>query len=68
MIVQLTYFRFTRRRIFKISPLHHHFEAAEGIDYDYLLPDAEWPEPKIVVRLWIVQTVLAVTGILSLYR
>ena len=68
VIVQLTYFRFTRRRIFKISPLHHHFEAAEGIDYDYLLPDAEWPEPKIVVRLWIVQTVLAVTGILSLYR
>jgi len=68
VIVQVTYFRFTGRRIFKISPFHHHFEVAQRIDYDYLLPNVEWPEPRIVMRLWIVQAILTGIGILSVYR
>lgn len=68
VIVQVTYFRLTGRRIFKISPFHHHFEAAEGIGYKYLLPNIEWAEPKIVTRLWIAQVILAGIGILSIYR
>jgi phospho-N-acetylmuramoyl-pentapeptide-transferase len=68
VILQVTYFRFTGRRIFKISPFHHHFEVAQGIDYDYLLPNVEWPEPKIVTRLWIVQAILVGVGILSVYH
>jgi len=68
VIAQVTYFRLTGRRIFKISPFHHHFEAAEGISYDYLLPNVEWEEPKIVTRLWIAQVVLVAIGILAIYR
>lgn len=68
VIVQVTYFHLTGRRIFKISPFHHHFEAAEGIDYPYLLPNVEWEEPKIVIRLWIVQAILIAVGILAVYR
>ena len=68
VIAQVIYFKLTGRRIFKISPFHHHFEAAEGIDYKYLLPNVEWPEPKIVTRLCIVQAILVGIGILSVYR
>ena len=67
VIVQVTYFRLTGRRIFKISPFHHHFESAKGIDYDYLLPNVEWPEPRIVTRLWIVQAILMGIGVLSIH-
>ncbi len=68
VIVQVTYFRLTGRRIFKISPFHHHFEVAEGIDYQYFLPNIEWPEPQIVTRLWIAQIILVGIGILAVYR
>lgn len=68
VIVQVTYFKLTGRRIFKISPFHHHFEVAKGIDYSYLLPNVEWPEPKIVTRLWIVQAILVTVGVMSIYR
>lgn len=68
VILQVTYFKLTGRRVFKISPFHHHLEAAEGIDYPYLLPNIEWPEPKIVMRLWIVQGVLVAIGVISVYR
>jgi phospho-N-acetylmuramoyl-pentapeptide-transferase len=65
VILQVGYYRLTKRRIFKISPLHHHFEHAEGIDYPYLLPNVEWPEPKIVLRLWIVEGISVGLGLLA---
>lgn len=65
VILQVSSFRLTGRRIFKISPLHHHFEHAEGIDYSYLLPTVEWPEPKITLRLWILQGLFVGLGILA---
>jgi len=68
VILQVGYYRLTGKRIFKISPFHHHFEHAEGIDYTYLLPTVEWPEPKIVMRLWIVQAVFIGLGILAVYH
>lgn len=67
VIVQVTFFRLTGRRIFKISPLHHHFEVSEGISHRFLLPRVEWPEPKVTARLWIVQAILAGIGVLCLY-
>jgi len=67
VILQVTCYRLTGRRIFKISPLHHHFERAEGIDYHYFLPNVEWPEPKITLRLWIVQGLFVGLGILATY-
>ncbi len=65
VIVQVLSLRLAGRRVFKISPLHHHFEHAEGIDYPYLLPTVEWPEPKITLRLWIVQGVCVGLALLA---
>ena len=60
VIMQVSYFKFTKRkygegrRIFKMSPLHHHYEL-KG-----------YPEPKIVVRFWIVTILLATLSIATL--
>jgi len=66
VVLQVSYFKLTGCRIFKVSPLHHHFEHAIGIDYPYLLPQVEWPEPKITLRLWILQALFTGLGILAL--
>jgi len=65
VILQVSCYRLTGQRIFKMSPLHHHFEHAEGIDHPYFLPAAEWPEPKITLRLWIVQALFVGLAVLS---
>ena len=60
VIIQTTYFKYTRRkygegrRFYRMAPLHHHFEKM-GL-----------PEPKIVVRFWIVAIMLAVLTIITL--
>lgn len=54
VICQVLSFRMTGRRIFRMAPLHHHFEL-KG-----------WPEPKVIVRFWIISIVLAMLGLLSL--
>lgn len=55
VIIQVTYFRLTRgRRIFRMSPLHHHFELSG------------WQEPKVVTRFWILGLVFSVLGMLCL--
>jgi phospho-N-acetylmuramoyl-pentapeptide-transferase len=57
VIIQVTYFKYTKRkygdgkRIFRMSPLHHHFELG-GI-----------PEPKIVTRFWIVAILLVLVAV-----
>ena len=63
VMIQVPYYKITGSRVFKISPLHHHFESAEGIDYSYLLPGVEWAEPKVTGRLWIVHLVLGSIGL-----
>ncbi len=65
VVLQVLSFRLCRRRIFKISPLHHHFEHAEGVDYPFLLPAWEVAEPKLTVRLWIVQGILVGFALLA---
>ncbi len=67
VIVQVAALRLFGRRLFKISPLHHHFEHAEGIDYPFLLPATEWPEARIVLRFWIVEAVFVVLGVLAVW-
>jgi len=47
VIIQVTYFKRTGRRIFRMAPIHHHFELSG------------WAEPKVVVRFWIVGIILA---------
>lgn len=63
VMIQVPYYKITGSRVFKISPLHHHFESAEGIDYSYLLPGVEWAEPKVTGRLWIVHLILGSIGL-----
>jgi phospho-N-acetylmuramoyl-pentapeptide-transferase len=54
VIAQVTSFKLTGKRVLKMAPIHHHFEL-KG-----------WPEPKVIVRFWIISAVLALIGILSL--
>ncbi|MBI2993993.1 MAG: phospho-N-acetylmuramoyl-pentapeptide-transferase [Gammaproteobacteria bacterium] len=54
VILQVASFRLTGRRIFAMAPLHHHFEL-KG-----------WPEPRVIVRFWIITFVLVLVGLASL--
>ncbi len=54
VILQVASFKMTGRRIFKMAPIHHHFEL-KG-----------WPEPRIIVRFWIITVVLVLCGLATL--
>lgn len=74
VILQVFYFKLTKkrtgtgRRIFKMTPLHHHFQKAgnAGIDAIIQRPIAPIPESKIVTRFWIVGIFLAVITFVTL--
>ena len=71
VIMQRYYFKYTRkkygegRRIFKMSPLHHHFQK-EGMPALIQKPEKAWPEAKIVVRFWIITILLCAITIITL--
>lgn len=67
VIIQVISFKAFKKRIFKISPLHHHFERAEGIDYEYLLPAAEWPEWRITLIFWGAAVIFALVGVVGYF-
>jgi len=60
VILQVSYFKYTKKkfgkgkRIFKMAPLHHHFQKLS------------YPEPKIVTRFWIISILLAVITLITL--
>ncbi len=54
VIVQVVSFKLTGKRVFKMAPLHHHFEQMG------------WTEPQIVIRFWIISVVLALAGLSTL--
>ena len=55
VILQVGYFKITKgKRIFRMAPLHHHFEL-KG-----------WPEPRVIVRFWIVTVILVLIGLATL--
>jgi phospho-N-acetylmuramoyl-pentapeptide-transferase len=54
VIIQVASYKLTGRRIFRMAPLHHHFEL-KG-----------WPEPKVIVRFWIITVILVLIGLASL--
>lgn len=74
VILQVSYFRLTKkrtgtgRRIFKMTPLHHHFQKQgnAGIDAIIQRPINEVKESKIVVRFWIIGIILAALTFVSL--
>src|SRR5207244_12319172 len=51
VIVQVVSYKLTGRRVFRMAPIHHHFEQLG------------WTEPQIVIRFWIVSVVLALVGL-----
>jgi phospho-N-acetylmuramoyl-pentapeptide-transferase len=54
VIVQVASFKLTGKRVFRMAPIHHHFEQLG------------WTEPQIVIRFWIVSVVLALAGLSTL--
>ena len=54
VIIQVASFKLTGRRVFRMAPLHHHYEI-KG-----------WAEPKIIVRFWIVSIMLALLALTTL--
>lgn len=71
VMVQVAYFKYTKRkygegrRVFKMTPLHHHFQK-EGIESLIKTPVRAIPEPKIVTRFWIIGIFLAVLTFITL--
>jgi len=54
VIIQVASFKLTGKRVFRMAPLHHHFEL-KG-----------WAEPKVIVRFWIITVILVLVGLASL--
>jgi phospho-N-acetylmuramoyl-pentapeptide-transferase len=66
VILQVASLRLFGRRIFRMSPLHHHFEASPGAaPRAHLLPACEWPEMRVVVRFWIAQGLFVGLAVLA---
>jgi phospho-N-acetylmuramoyl-pentapeptide-transferase len=54
VMLQVASFKLTGKRIFRMAPIHHHFEL-KG-----------WPEPRVIVRFWIITVILVLLGLLTL--
>jgi|TARA_A100001388_G_scaffold203705_1_gene154696 phospho-N-acetylmuramoyl-pentapeptide-transferase len=54
VMIQVTSYKLTGKRVFKMAPLHHHFELSG------------WAEPKIIVRFWIITLILILIGFATL--
>ena len=53
-MMQVASFKLTGKRIFRMAPIHHYFEL-KG-----------WPEPRVIVRFWIISVVLVLIGLATL--
>ena len=54
VMIQVASFKLTGKRVFKMAPLHHHFELRG------------WPEPRVIVRFWIITIILVLIGLATL--
>jgi phospho-N-acetylmuramoyl-pentapeptide-transferase len=54
VIIQVASFKLTGKRVFRMAPIHHHYEL-QG-----------WPEPRIIVRFWIITVMLVLFGLATL--
>src|SRR6186713_3487755 len=54
VVLQVISFKLTGKRVFRMAPIHHHFEL-KG-----------WPEPKVIVRFWIITVILVLVGLATL--
>ena len=54
VMIQVASFKLTGKRVFRMAPIHHHFEL-KG-----------WPEPRVIVPFWIISVVLVLIGLATL--
>ncbi len=54
VVIQRYYYKATKKRVFRMAPIHHHYELLG------------WSEPKIIVRIWILSVVFAIIALTSL--
>jgi phospho-N-acetylmuramoyl-pentapeptide-transferase len=54
VMIQVASFKLTGKRVFRMAPIHHHFEL-KG-----------WPEPRVIVRFWIISVMLVLVGLATL--
>ena len=54
-IIQVTSFKLTHKRVFKMAPIHHHFELLG------------WSESKVVVRFWMIEFLFMIVGLMMFY-
>lgn len=54
VMIQVGYYKATKKRVFLMAPIHHHFEKMG------------WPESTVVIRFWIVSAMLALAGLATL--
>jgi phospho-N-acetylmuramoyl-pentapeptide-transferase len=54
VIIQVASYKMTGKRVFRMAPIHHHFEL-KG-----------WPEPRVIVRFWIITFILVLVGLATL--
>ena len=54
VVIQVASFKLTGKRVFRMAPIHHHFEL-KG-----------WPEPRVIVRFWIITVILVLVGLATL--
>ena len=74
VMMQVAYFKITKKkfgvgkRIFKMTPLHHHFQKAGNVGIDAIIqkPIIPIPESKIVIRFWLIGIILAVLAVATL--
>ena len=52
VVIQVSYYKKTKKRIFRMAPLHHHFEKGG------------WSETQVVQRFWLIGAVLAILGLI----
>ena len=53
-MIQVASFKLTGKRVFRMAPIHHHFEL-KG-----------WPEPRVIVRFWIISVILVLVALATL--
>ena len=54
VILQVGSYKIRKQRIFRMAPIHHHFEL-KG-----------WPEPRVIIRFWIISLILVLLGLITL--
>ena len=54
VMLQVASYKLTGKRLFRMAPLHHHYEL-KG-----------WPEPRVIVRFWIISLILVLIGLATL--